>query len=143
MGGGISQNQLSERLLYAFPHIITWLENDLNDIEQLVFDGTQSPIEQIDDLFNQYVTNQDLSYYEKSHSMRPDNLGVWELKTPDVRIFGWFNKKGVFIIAEIASAFHCKQHNLYAGYRGGVVRRRDDLMLDEPKYIIGDYRDVL
>lgn len=143
LGGGLDGHELPERLLYAFPHVVEWLDQTLPDLESELGDGKQSPIEQVDDLFHDFVAGADLSFYERSHSMTPDDLGIWELKTPDARLFGWFPQKGAFIIAEADTAFRCKQHGLYAGYRGSAVRRRDSLDLDEPKFVTGDYSDVL
>jgi len=115
----------------------------LPDLEPELGDGKQSPIEQIDDLFHDFVSGADLAYYERSHSMMPTDRGIWELKTPDARLFGWFPQKGTFIVAEADTAFRCKEHDLYAGYRDSAVRRRDSLDLDEPKFVTGDYTDVL
>lgn len=143
LGGGLDRHELPERLLYGYPHVVEWLDQTLPDLEPELGGGKQSPIEQIDDLFHDFVSGTDLSYYERSHSMRPDELGIWELKTPDVRLFGWFPQKGAFIVAEADTAFRCKEHGLYIGYRGSAVRRRDVLDLDEPKFVIGDYADVL
>jgi hypothetical protein len=139
----LDANEQPERLLYAFPHVIEWLDAVLPTLEADLHEGKQDPLEQADDLFHDFVSGSDFSYYAKSHSMRPTEPGVWELKTPDLRLFGWFVQRGVFIVAEINSAFVCKQHGLYAGYLGSVVRRRDVLQLDEPKFISGDYEDVL
>jgi hypothetical protein len=48
-----------------------------------------------------------------------------------------------FVIAEVNTAFKCKKHDLYPGYRDSVIRRRDALDLNEPKFITGSYEDVL
>lgn len=143
LGGGLDEHEQPERLLYAFPQVVEWLDQTLPSLEAELGDGRQSPIEQIDELFYDFVSGADLAYYERSHSMIPVDLGVWELKTPDTRAFGWFLQRGTFIIAEIDTAFRCKQHGLYTGYRGSVVRLRDSLRLAEPKFIKGDYCDVL
>lgn len=143
LGGGLGGHEMPERLLYAFPHVVEWLDQTLPDLGSELGDGKQSPLEQVDDLFYDFVSGFDLSYYERSHSMLPDELGVWELKTPDTRLFGWFPRKNAFIIAEVDTAFRCKQHGLYPGYRGGTERRRGLLDLNEPKYVTGGYSDVL
>lgn len=143
IGGGLDVHEQPERLLFAFPHVIEWLENVLPTLDPDFHDGKQNPLEQADDLFHDFVSGADFAFYEKSHSMQPTDPGVWELKTPDLRLFGWFALKGVFVIAEINSAFLCKQHGLYAGYRNSVVFRRENLDLDEPKFITGEYEDVL
>lgn len=143
LGGGLDENEQPIRLLYAFPHVVEWLENTLPGLEPILDDGRQSPLEQLDDLLHDFAAGEDLSYYQRSHSMRPTEHGVWELKTPDVRLFGWFKSKGVFVIANANSAFLCKKHKLYAGYREDTVRRRDVLDLDMPKFVLGGYNDVL
>lgn len=143
VGGGLDAHEQPERLLFAFPHIIAWLEHVLPTIEADFHDGKQDPLEQADDLFHDFVSGADFSFYGRSHSMLPTDPGIWELKTPDLRLFGWFAAKGVFVIAEISSAYLCKYHKLYAGFRNSVAYRRDNLDLDEPKFITGDYEDVL
>lgn len=74
--------------------------------------------------------------------MRSEAFGVWELKIPVVSLFGWFQARNVFIIANIDSAFRCKEHDLYTGFRNDTVRRRDLLDSDKPKFILGGYDDV-
>ncbi|WP_412063942.1 hypothetical protein [Rhizobium sp. SYY.PMSO] len=143
IGGGLDAHQQPERLLYALPHVVDWLETDLPEYEADFHDGKMDPLEQADLLFHDFVSGNDFSFYEKSHSMQPTEPGVWELKTSDLRLFGWFVQKCVFVIAEIDTAFRCKQHALYPGYRNSVVYRRQQLQLDEPKFITGDYDDVL
>ena len=65
------------------------------------------------------------------------------LKTPDVRLFGWFKERGVFIIANINSAAFIKEKQLYQGYWNDTRDRRKRLDLDEPKFIDGGYGHVL
>lgn len=143
LGGGLDENEQPGRLLYALPHVVDWLENALPALDPILDEGRQSPLQQVDDLFHDFVSGEDLAFYERSHSMLPAERGIWELKTPDVRLFGWFWRRGVFVIANINSAFLCKKHDLYAGYRDDTVRRRDALGLDLPKFLSGDYDHVL
>jgi hypothetical protein len=143
IGGGLDAHEQPERLIYAFQDVIDWLENTLPSIEPDFHEGKQDPIEQLDDLFHDFISGADFAYYEKSHSMLPTDPGIWELKTPDLRLFGWFASRNVFVIGHINSAFLCKLHNLYPGYRNSVEYKRDHLDLDEPKFITGVYEDVL
>jgi hypothetical protein len=64
--------------------------------------------------------------------------GIWELKTPDLRLFGWFHVKDCFICGALDTAFNVKNSNLYKGYANEVGHFRDELPLDEPKYLTGD-----
>lgn len=143
LGGGLDVDEQPERLLLAYPHVVGWLEEILPGLEPDFHDGKLDPFDQADSLFYDFVSGADFSFYEKSHSMEPRDPGVWELKTPDLRLFGWFPARGVFILAEIDTAFRCKNHNLYPGYRNSVVWRRENLDLNEPKFILGEYDDVL
>jgi hypothetical protein len=130
-------------MLYLFPHVRDWMRDTLPDLEPFFDHGRLSPIEQVDALLHDFIVDEDLAYYERSHSMRPETPGVWELKSPDIRLFGWFKSRRVFVVGEADSAFRCKQYELYTGYRNSVVWRRENLDLDEPKFILGSYDDVL
>ena len=61
-----------------------------------------------------------------------------ELRTPDLRIFGWFALKDHFVGVVANDATYVKEHDLYQGYIGEVVRFRDGLQLDDPKFIPGE-----
>lgn len=143
IGGGLESYELQNGVLCALPRVIWWLDKVLPELEPVLDEGRQSPLEQVDDLFHDFVAGEDISFYQRSHSMIPTAPGVWELKTPDVRFFGWFVRPRHFIIAAADSAERCKLYDLYAGYRGEVVRLRDALDLDPPKFVTGGYSDVL
>ena len=64
--------------------------------------------------------------------------GVWELKTADLRLFGWFYTKDQFIAHAGDTAERIKTSGMYAGYVGDVVRYRDSLDLNSPKFVPGD-----
>lgn len=143
LGGGLLPKEQIEGRIFAFPNVINWFENELPKLDALVQDGLQTATEELDDLLHDFVTGKNLDYYSRSHSMRPTSPGVWELKTPELRLFGWFNLRLTFVVAEIDTATRCKKHYLYPGYRDSVVRKRNELALDEPKFITGSYADVL
>ena len=138
------------RRIFATPNVIDWLDNQLPSLEPVMADplmtgGRMDPVEQIDHLFHEFVSGKDLSYYQACHIMSPATRGIWELKTTDLRLFGWFPAKDAFIVAEIESAARLKSiPGLYGGYRDSAVRQRDAMDLDEPKAILGtEYIDVL
>jgi hypothetical protein len=131
------------RRAFAFPHVTKWMEETLPLLKAEMEDGTMSPLQQMDDLLHDFGSGEDLSFWQRSHSMNPSEDGIWELKTTDLRLFGWFKTRGMFVIANLDTAMRCKLYGLYAGYRGDCVRRRDALNLDPPKFMTGGYRDVL
>jgi hypothetical protein len=136
-------HQVTVRRMFFTKEVVAWLESSLSNIEVVFHEGKLSAVEQVDVMLFDFVVGEDFSYYERSHSMMPAENGVWELKTKDIRFFGWFPIKGTFIAAQVGSAFQCKDRGLYNGYKNEVVRIRNSLNLDEPQYIIGEYSDVL
>lgn len=143
LGGGLLPSEQVQGRLFAFPHVIDWFDSVLPDLAQELGDGRQTPLEQVDDLLHDFVAGTNLDFWERSHSMRPEDPGIWELKTPDVRLIGWFHLRLTFVIAEADTAFRMKKYMLYQGYRESAVRRRNALDLNEPKFITGSYDDVL
>jgi hypothetical protein len=74
----------------------------------------------------------------------PFDSCVWELKTIDVRIFGWFPIRDAFVAVNGGMARKIKDARMYHGYREEVRTVRDRLDLDEPKSIEGSrVSDVL
>jgi hypothetical protein len=140
--GGLAAHEEPLRLLYALPHVAAWLEKILPTIDPDLHPGRLTPLDQLDDLIHDYVVGADMAYYARSHSMEPHEHGVWEFKSEDIRLFGWFIKRDIFVIADVDTAYRCKMHDLYPGYRDQVRKRRDDLDLDEPKHIVGGYNYV-
>ena len=81
------------------------------------------------------------------HRFKPLNHlseGVWELKTADVRIFGWFAVKDCFIGTDGDLKRNIIDRNLYRPYAEQAARFRSLLDLDEPKFVTGeDPRNVV
>lgn len=143
VGGGLEPYEQPMRLLYASPKVIDWFEHVLPDLEPVIDEGRQSPLEQVHDLLHDYVVGADMSYWARSHSMTPEEQGFWELKSPDVRLFGWFVASCKFVIACSGSKADILTYGLNEGYKNQAFWFRDQLDLDEPKYVLGDYSNVL
>ena len=79
LGGGLDPREQSARLIYALSHVINWLENELENIASLEAgsnDGRQTAIEQVDFLLHEFISGADLSFYRRSHFMKPFDCGV-------------------------------------------------------------------
>lgn len=125
-----------ERLLYGSPSFIDWLRETLPHLP-MDRDGALDPLEQVDDLFFQYAAGWPLRIGRQFHQLRPLDCGVWMLKTNDVRLFGWFVLRDCFVAVHGDTARRVKDHDLYGGYVGSVVRFRDALPLDPPELVTG------
>jgi hypothetical protein len=91
--------------------------------------GDATPAEQIDQIFHEFLRGMPL-IYNKQFRFAEKNA-VWELKTPDIRIFGWFLKKDCFVGVFGNWADQVKDHDLYRGYRIEVRRIPRELGVDD------------
>jgi len=132
------------RCLYVHPRVENWFTSELPNLDADGFwESVQSPEDQAEDLVYRFVSGEDDIADLPPHSMQPKEAGVWELCTYDLRFFGWFWRKGVFIVSAVDTACRCKQHSLYAGYREQCVRDREGFDLTPPPFITGETSDVL
>ncbi|MGJ4996221.1 hypothetical protein ACQR0Z_17465 [Bradyrhizobium sp. HKCCYLS3077] len=132
------------RMFHAGPKLVSWIQNDLPKLESN-WKIEQRPDEQLDDLLQLFCSGEPLIVGWQFKSLVHLADGVWELKTPDLRIFGWFHRKDCFIGVIADTAERTKTYKLYAGYaRVEVAKFRDGLDLDEPKFVPGaDPHDVV
>jgi hypothetical protein len=126
------------RWMYMSPALKTWLAEILPTLTSS-WNVELSPLQQFVDLSETFASGVRLSFGEQFKPLTHITDGVWELKTSDLRMFGWFPKKDCFIGAVADDATKIKTHNLYRGYVNVTTRRfREALELDEPKFVHGD-----
>jgi hypothetical protein len=119
------------RLLYGTPQFIAWLQDVLGGgVQPPRLLGHSSIAEQIDDLFYSFLSGEQLIFTKQFHVIRAEENAIWELKTPDVRIFGWFMAKDCFVAVFGNWADTIKDHDLYRGYRIAIRRLRRELGID-------------
>jgi hypothetical protein len=125
------------RLLFGTPGFVDWLKRILEGIEPKIRLGDTTPAEQIDHLFHLYLTGRPLVPMRQFRSIRAEDNAVWELKTPDIRIFGWFLKRDCFVGVFGDWADQVKDHDLYRGYRIAIRRLRRELGVDDSLCVKG------
>jgi hypothetical protein len=118
------------RLLYGTPQFVAWLRDVLDGTQPARRLGHTSITEQVDDLFYSFLSGQQLIFTKQFRVVRAEENAVWELKTPDVRIFGWFMAKDCFVAVFGNWADTIKDHDLYRGYRIAIRRLRRELGID-------------
>jgi hypothetical protein len=133
---GLRSGEQELRVLYASPRFEAWVVKTLPSLVSN-WNLELTPEQQLDDYLNNYALGEPLTYRRQFNPIRYHKDGVWELKTGDVRVFGWFYRKDVFIAVVADETWKVKKHNLYAGYAGDVVRFRDALDIERPKFIGG------
>jgi hypothetical protein len=114
------------RYVFATPDCAAWAAGALRQIPKS--DTTQAlPWAQFEAKLRSYCDGDSLQYQDL-HIAKPHERGVWEFKTVDVRVFGWFPDKDYLILhtGEDAEKLH------------------DNLMLYKPFIdATADYRDAL
>lgn len=142
--GILDAGEVEQRLIYIHPRAMIWLDTKLEGLENDGFyDNVQTPRQQVDDLLYEFISGSDIISTWPPHAMTPNETGIWELRTADLRFFGWFWRKGVFIMTAIDTKKRCKELSLYGGYRDQCARDRYNFDLDPPLFCTGRLNDVL
>jgi hypothetical protein len=130
------------RWVYGFPRFKECVQNDL-PMWKSDWKIEESPNQQFDSLAEVFCSGETLTFGDQFHILTPAENGIWELKTADLRIFGWFWKKDWFIATNLERASYIKQHDLYRGFLDEAVRLRDGLNLTAPKFVSGEDPNVV
>jgi hypothetical protein len=133
----LDAHQQEFRCIYMSEKLKNWVANDLQTLAA-TWETEISCRDQVFELTEMFCAGDELDSTTQFHALRPYADGVWELKTGDVRIFGWFPIKDQFVGVVAHDAYFVKRHDLYHGLIGEVVRFRDALDLDAPKFVPGD-----
>ena len=133
----LDDGEAVERSLYGLPALRRWIEDTLPSLES-TWNVEDTPAEQLDALLADYCSGEPMAIDLQFKNLIPVGDGIWELKTADLRMFGWFHRKDCFIGSSCDSADRIKEYKLYNGYIAEAVRRRDALDLDVPKFVPGD-----
>jgi hypothetical protein len=134
---GLEANELEHRVIFASQKFQAWVTGELPALGS-EWQIEVTPLEQFDALAEVYASGEALTFGHRFKPLNPSSNGVWELKTPDLRIFGWFKQKDHFIAVVADLAENVKKNALYAAYRREVVQFRNALNLDPPKFVPGE-----
>ncbi|MGJ3263753.1 MAG: hypothetical protein ACFE0R_11015 [Salinarimonas sp.] len=126
----LGPRQQAFRRLFVAPTVAQWLQRDLGGRDTSVIGNALSPLEQIDSLFERFVSGRALDHGRQFKCLRPAEKAVWELKTDDVRIFGFFTERDCFVALFANFTDTVKDYGLYRGYVDEVVRVRTALAID-------------
>lgn len=131
-----------ERSFYALGGFVHWVVNTLPGLATGRLQAAQTPRQQLDSVLRTWMIGRPMRYPEVMNDLSPMAMEVWELKTPDLRIFGWIYRPKVFIavLGDYADDYKppTKTKN-YADARNSVVAARDALDIDPPKFTAGEF----
>jgi hypothetical protein len=142
----VAASELSQGSIYAYPDFVHWLRDDLPKLEIGRLQATETPQEQIDYMMYRWIAGKRIIYNRMFKDLMPIQDEVWEMKTADIRVFGWMYRPCIFIAVFGDYADLYKGRSATASYEGAkrrVVRERDRLDLDEPKFTSGVFDDLI
>lgn len=137
----LSPRELELRTVLVSKVAKNWIANKLPLLESR-WKSEIEPAAQLDDLLTLFCTGDRLKHGKQFHVLQPRYQGVWELKTPDLRLFGWFPERDCFVVVCCEEAGQMKartgaQLDLYRKSINQVVGFRQSLPLDDPKFVTG------
>lgn len=144
--GPLGPGRFYERGFYAFPGFVDWIKNEVKNRPTGRINSAMTPNEQLVERLRQWMAGEPMAEGPMFHDMRPSEDGVWELKTHDLRIFGWLYRPREFIAV-------CGGHKddyeeptkikTYADDKRRVIAARDALPLDGAKFVIGKFHELV
>jgi hypothetical protein len=87
---GLDEDEMPLRSVYIFLHVKEQIDKLKGVASQIGHEVDQD--DQLDDLLL-VLHWQEFSCPNQFHVMDYKDPGVWELKTPDLRVFGWFLRR--------------------------------------------------
>lgn len=142
---GLEADELPWRCLYGTILFLDWLDQELPNLGHNELYSRLSPHEQVVAMLIDYVSGRYFSNDRRFKQLNwTPNYDIWELKTDEVRIFGWVPQKDAFVCCFGDSKDTIQMKGSYGGYITQTKYTRDKMNLDEPKYVTGrNYTDVI
>jgi hypothetical protein len=142
----LGRGQFNDRELYAYPECLAWMKVEVPKMVTGRVQSAFAPKEQLITRLLQWITGKPMARGRMFQDMLPKSDEVWELKTPDLRIFGWMYRPRKFIAVCGGYADDYKEPTKIKNYgddRDAVVKARDELPLDGNKFVTGEYDDLV
>ena len=139
----LRRREQPQRYVYLAPALVRWMETDLPshaaDRGRYLL-----PDEQVERALHAVIRGDRLVLGDHYKKIKPYPRHVWELRPVDVRLFGWFPRRGHLVLVCAALKKHLRRNSDYDPYIRDTITFRDALNLDEPKAVPGErYDEVL
>ena len=82
--------------MYGFPNCKKWIDEEVPKLNSGRLDADLTPSEQLDNLLHRWISGQPMRYDRAFKDLMPPEDEVWEMKTADLRIFGWIYRPRVY-----------------------------------------------
>jgi hypothetical protein len=95
----LKRREFDEREFHAMPSLVRFFEEILPGAKTGVLEATETPAAQMDTLLRKWNSGKPMAISRAFSNLKPTARGVWEMKTADLRVFGWLWRPKVFIAA--------------------------------------------
>ena len=117
------------RSLYLAPDLAAWINGPLAQCH--IPRRAIAPVEQVTDFMDRFV-GEPVMHINDFQQIKPTGAHVYEMKTTDVRIYGWFPAARLFIAVEGALKADTKTAGTVTAIRKRVEVFRSGLALPSP-----------
>ena len=142
----LGRKESHERLIYGSPEALRWMREDVPVMTTGRLRAAQTPFEQLDSILHRWTAGYPIRYRTHLFDLMPGSDETWELKTVDLRIFGWIYRPQIFIAVCGGYADWYKPPDKKLNYeddRRLILRERAALDLDEPKFVKGMFHELV
>jgi hypothetical protein len=139
----LEPNEIPVRFTYFAPEAWAWCMKTLAAAKR---DRGRdlTPIEDVESLLIDFALGRPMAYSVDYRKLDPLSHHIWELKTVDVRLIGWFPRKATFVAVCGRLKKELRAFKYYSPCITHAAWFRTNLDLDEPKAIVGvKHNDVL
>ena len=142
----LDEGELPQRLIYGFPDFVRWLAVEAPNLQSGRLKAAENPQEQLDNLLYRWIAGKRIIYDRMFKDLMPMADEVWEMKTVDIRVFGWMYRPLTFIAvfgnyADLYKGTHARAS--YEDAKKKVKSARAQLDLDEPKFTPGVFDELV
>ncbi|MDF1599686.1 hypothetical protein PZ895_07840 [Mesorhizobium sp. YIM 152430] len=133
----LKRTEFEDRRFYADPGFLGWLNTDVKAARSFYRDHI-APAQQALAILQSYNAGHAFIGSRMFQRMSPSSDDIWEMRTPDLRFFGWVPTRDCFIAVKGDLFENLKNDkSLYERHRIDAKLHRADTDLDEPKYQAG------
>ena len=123
--------EMEHRQIYLTPGIAAWMEQTLK-LAPKDRHRTLSPYLQVEQIFYEFVAGKPMHYGNEFRKLDPLGHHVWEFRPTDVRVMGYFYRRGTFLAVCADFKKNLKKKALYAPHVQAVREFMSAVALDPP-----------
>ena len=142
----LRRDQFHDRKLYAFPECLEWMRTEVPKMKTGRINSATSPRDQLALRLRGWMAGEEMVESEMFRHMRPLQDDVIEMKTDDLRLFGWLCQPATFVVVCGGYADDYKEPTITKLYQDDVtvvVDARNALPLDGDKISRTNFNDII